>query len=74
MPSSLAMPTSRSMTFWPVTESSEPVGSSAKTTCGCATSALAMATRWAWPPDSSPGAPAAQVVQAQPVQPQSACR
>ncbi|KJQ52720.1 hypothetical protein RS85_03614 [Microbacterium sp. SA39] len=39
----------------PVRRSSAPVGSSAKTTVGRVMSARAIATRWAWPPDSSLG-------------------
>ena len=39
----------------PVRVSSAPVGSSAKTTSGRATSARAIATRCCWPPESSPG-------------------
>ena len=39
----------------PVAWSSAPVGSSAKTTEGDEASARAMATRWACPPDISPG-------------------
>jgi hypothetical protein len=42
------------MTFSPVSESSDPVGSSAKMTFGASASARATATRWASPPDSSP--------------------
>ncbi|OLT50891.1 hypothetical protein BJF88_01805 [Cellulosimicrobium sp. CUA-896] len=44
-----------SSTSAPVDWSSAPVGSSAKTTPGAPTSARAMATRCACPPDSSPG-------------------
>ena len=44
----------RSMTSSPVSESSDPVGSSAKSTSGWATSPRASATRCAWPPDISP--------------------
>ena len=43
------------MTTSPESESSEPVGSSAKTTRGRCTSARATATRWPSPPESSPG-------------------
>ncbi|EAU68867.1 hypothetical protein STIAU_6876 [Stigmatella aurantiaca DW4/3-1] len=39
----------------PVAESRFPVGSSARSMEGSATSARAMATRWRWPPDSSLG-------------------
>ena len=39
----------------PVRVSSAPVGSSAKITFGRCVSARAIATRWASPPDSSPG-------------------
>ena len=42
------------MTCSPARLSSDPVGSSAKTTAGSMTSARAIATRWAWPPDISP--------------------
>src|SRR6266487_392229 len=45
---------SRSITFSPVSESSDPVGSSAKITFGASASARATATRWASPPESSP--------------------
>src|SRR5690606_12556150 len=44
-----------SRTSAPVAWSSAPVGSSAKTTPGDPTRARAIATRWAWPPESSPG-------------------
>ena len=37
---------------WAVTESRLPVGSSARTTAGSATRALAIATRCCWPPES----------------------
>ena len=50
-----AVLTSSSMTSSAATESSEPVGSSAKISRGPATSARAIATRWPWPPESSPG-------------------
>jgi hypothetical protein len=43
------------MTCSPARLSSEPVGSSANTTAGSITIARATATRWAWPPDISPG-------------------
>ena len=43
------------ITCSPASESSEPVGSSANTTRGPLTAARAIATRWACPPDSSPG-------------------
>src|SRR5699024_2298657 len=42
-------------TSWPVCGSRAPVGSSAKMTPGAVTSARAIATRWACPPESSPG-------------------
>ena len=54
VPCSRASPVIRSITFSPVSESSEPVGSSAKITLGASASARATATRWASPPDSSP--------------------
>ena len=54
VPASRASPVSRSMTFSPVRESSDPVGSSAKITFGAMASARATATRCASPPDSSP--------------------
>ena len=53
-PSSRAVRVKRPITSSPVSESREPVGSSAKSTSGCATSPRASATRWAWPPDISP--------------------
>ena len=54
VPCSRARETSRSITFSPVSESSDPVGSSAKITFGPSASARAIATRCASPPDSSP--------------------
>ena len=53
-PCSRASPVIRSMTFSPVSESSDPVGSSAKMTFGASASARATATRCASPPESSP--------------------
>src|SRR6202041_13679 len=52
-PCSRASPVVRSMTFSPVSESSDPVGSSAKMTFGASASALASATRRASPPEGS---------------------
>jgi len=40
------------MMLSPVFESRLPVGSSAKSNFGRATKALAIATRWRWPPES----------------------
>ena len=45
------------------------MGSSAKITRGPVTSARATATRWPWPPETSPGRLAAHVVDLQPLQP-----
>src|SRR5215472_15419341 len=42
------------MTSSPLSESMDPVGSSAKSTSGWATRPRARATRWDWPPDISP--------------------
>ena len=53
-PCSRASPVIRSITFSPVSESSDPVGSSAKITFGARASARATATRCPSPPDSSP--------------------
>ncbi len=44
-----------SITSWPPSESSAPVGSSASSRVGSLASARAMASRWRWPPDSTPG-------------------
>src|SRR5215831_3264953 len=54
VPCSRASAVSRSITFSPVSESSDPVGSSAKISFGASASARATATRWASPPESSP--------------------
>src|SRR5581483_59313 len=54
-PYSSAAERSSSRISAPVCESRLPVGSSAKTTVGCATSARAIATRCCWPPESSAG-------------------
>ena len=54
VPCSRAAATSRSITCSPVSESSAPVGSSAKSTSRPATRPRASATRCACPPDSSP--------------------
>ncbi len=51
---SRARPVSRSITFSPASESSDPVGSSANSTFGLIASARAIATRCASPPESSP--------------------
>ena len=44
-----------SITSWPPAESRAPVGSSANKRVGSLASARAMARRWRWPPDSTPG-------------------
>ena len=54
-PRSVVDARSSSRISWPVFESRFPVGSSANTTVGCATSARAIATRCCWPPESSDG-------------------
>ena len=64
-PCSRAAATSRSITSSPDTESSAPVGSSANSTSGPATSPRASATRCACPPDSSPDLRPLKPVQAE---------
>src|SRR5215470_3229771 len=54
VPCSRASAVSRSITFSPVSESSDPVGSSAKMSFGASARARATATRCASPPESSP--------------------
>lgn len=53
-PCSRAARVRRPITSSPFSESSDPVGSSAKSTSGRATRPRARATRWDWPPDISP--------------------